>query len=90
MVPRRGLEPPHPKAHGPEPCASTNSAIWATIQALQYRLDEERKFYRKEILCQRKITEPKQAVKALKAVLSLQNQYVPTQLRQKQVHLVCQ
>lgn len=29
MVPRRGLEPPHPKAHGPEPCASTNSAIWA-------------------------------------------------------------
>jgi hypothetical protein len=31
MVPRRGLEPPHPKAHGPEPCASTNSAIWATL-----------------------------------------------------------
>ncbi len=31
MVPRRGLEPPHPKAHGPEPCASTNSAIWAMI-----------------------------------------------------------
>ncbi len=29
LVPRRGLEPPHPKAHGPEPCASTNSAIWA-------------------------------------------------------------
>ncbi len=29
LVPRRGLEPPHPKAHGPEPCASTNSATWA-------------------------------------------------------------
>ena len=31
LVPRRGLEPPHPKAHGPEPCASTNSAIWAFL-----------------------------------------------------------
>ena len=31
MVPRRGLEPPHLTAHGPEPCASTNSAIWAAI-----------------------------------------------------------
>ena len=29
LVPKRGLEPPHPKAHGPEPCASTNSATWA-------------------------------------------------------------
>ncbi len=29
MVPRRGLEPPHLAAHGPEPCASTNSATWA-------------------------------------------------------------
>ena len=29
LVPKRGLEPPHPKAHGPEPCASTNSAIRA-------------------------------------------------------------
>ena len=29
MVPRRGLEPPLLSAHGPEPCASTNSAIWA-------------------------------------------------------------
>ena len=29
MVPRRGLEPPRLAAHGPEPCASTNSAIWA-------------------------------------------------------------
>ncbi len=28
-MPRRGLEPPHLAAHGPEPCASTNSAIWA-------------------------------------------------------------
>ena len=29
MVPRRGLEPPRLAAHGPEPCASTNSATWA-------------------------------------------------------------
>ena len=29
VVPRRGLEPPHLSAHGPEPCASTNSATWA-------------------------------------------------------------
>src|SRR5690606_39597759 len=29
LVPRRGLEPPHLAAHGPEPCASTNSATWA-------------------------------------------------------------
>ena len=33
LVPKRGLEPPHPKAHGPEPCASTNSATWATSEA---------------------------------------------------------
>ena len=31
MVPRRGLEPPHLAAHGPEPCASTNSATWAYL-----------------------------------------------------------
>ncbi len=31
LVPRRGLEPPHLAAHGPEPCASTNSAIWACL-----------------------------------------------------------
>jgi hypothetical protein len=31
MVPRRGLEPPRLAAHGPEPCASTNSAIWARL-----------------------------------------------------------
>src|SRR5690606_27158860 len=30
MVPRRGLEPPRLAAHGPEPCASTNSATWAS------------------------------------------------------------
>ncbi len=29
LVPGRGLEPPHLSAHGPEPCASTNSAIRA-------------------------------------------------------------
>ena len=29
LVPKRGLEPPHLAAHGPEPCASTNSATWA-------------------------------------------------------------
>src|SRR5476649_2176377 len=31
MVPTEGLEPPHLAAHGPEPCASTNSATWALI-----------------------------------------------------------
>ena len=30
VVPTEGLEPPHLAAHGPEPCASTNSATWAT------------------------------------------------------------
>ncbi len=29
MVPRRGLEPPHPEIHAPEACASTNSATSA-------------------------------------------------------------
>ena len=29
-MPRKGLEPSRLAAHGPEPCASTNSAIWAT------------------------------------------------------------
>jgi hypothetical protein len=31
MVPTEGLEPPHLAAHGPEPCASTNSATWALL-----------------------------------------------------------
>src|SRR5450830_1431167 len=31
VVPTKGLEPLHPKAHGPEPCASTNSATWALL-----------------------------------------------------------
>ena len=31
MVPRKGLEPSHLAAHGPEPCASTNSATWAGV-----------------------------------------------------------
>ena len=36
LVPTEGLEPPHPKAHGPEPCASTNSATWATKAEIIY------------------------------------------------------
>src|SRR4051812_20564108 len=32
MVPRRRLELPHLAVHGPEPCASTNSAIWAHVR----------------------------------------------------------
>src|SRR5450830_1017972 len=35
VVPTKGLEPLHPKAHGPEPCASTNSATWALCCLLQ-------------------------------------------------------
>ena len=31
VVPTEGLEPPHLAAHGPEPCASTNSATWAFL-----------------------------------------------------------
>src|ERR1700704_5057941 len=31
VVPTEGLEPPHLAAHGPEPCASTNSATWALL-----------------------------------------------------------
>ena len=31
VVPTEGLEPPHLAAHGPEPCASTNSATWALM-----------------------------------------------------------
>jgi hypothetical protein len=33
LVPTEGLEPPHLAAHGPEPCASTNSATWASLFA---------------------------------------------------------
>ena len=36
MVPTEGLEPPHLAAHGPEPCASTNSATWALLVLLIY------------------------------------------------------
>ncbi len=37
MVPTEGLEPPHLAAHGPEPCASTNSATWAIAKiAMQF------------------------------------------------------
>jgi hypothetical protein len=33
LVPTEGLEPPHLAAHGPEPCASTNSATWALLRS---------------------------------------------------------
>lgn len=49
LVPRRGLEPPHPKAHGPEPCASTNSAIWAFLDACA---SKEPRFYINKKVCQ--------------------------------------
>ncbi len=38
VVPTEGLEPPHLAAHGPEPCASTNSATWAASQLLHHNL----------------------------------------------------
>ena len=34
LVPRKGLEPSRLAAHGPEPCASTNSATWAGDRGL--------------------------------------------------------
>ena len=45
LVPTEGLEPPHLAAHGPEPCASTNSATWALqllttiLQTAYYEID---------------------------------------------------
>ena len=38
VVPTEGLEPPHLAAHGPEPCASTNSATWALMLHLLKRV----------------------------------------------------
>ncbi len=38
MVPTEGLEPPHLAAHGPEPCASTNSATWALMSCCYFLL----------------------------------------------------
>lgn len=34
VVPTEGLEPPHLSEHGPEPCASTNSATWAFLASV--------------------------------------------------------
>ena len=34
LVREGGLEPPHPKAHGPEPCASANSATRANLREI--------------------------------------------------------
>ena len=50
VVPRRGLEPPHPKAHGPEPCASTNSAIWASFRNNPATAIKSREFYSKKFI----------------------------------------
>jgi hypothetical protein len=38
MVPTKGLEPLHLAAHGPEPCASTNSATWALMSCCYFLL----------------------------------------------------
>ena len=36
MVPGRELESPHLAIHGPEPCASTNSATRASLKVYHY------------------------------------------------------
>ena len=41
MVPTEGFEPPHLAAHGPEPCASTNSATWAFFQIVSPAVQNE-------------------------------------------------
>ena len=40
LVPTEGLEPPHLTTHGPEPCASTNSATWAAKAGLYEKLSQ--------------------------------------------------
>lgn len=48
VVPTEGFEPPHLAAHGPEPCASTNSATWAICTSdiiFAIRKIEQRQIY---------------------------------------------
>ena len=39
---KKRLEPSHPKAHGPEPCASNNFAIWAILLKVDFNVRESR------------------------------------------------